>query len=503
MANELIINITSQETRVALLENGNLVEIYVESLKDRGIVGNIYKGKVVRVLPGIQAAFVDIGLEKASFLYVTDVEGNFEDLEAMLKGREEENGKLEFEDEDLREHPVHIEDLLKERQEVLVQVSKEPLGTKGARVTSHISIPGRHLVFMPTVNYVGVSRKIGNEKERKRLKEIIQRIKPDGVGFIVRTASERESEEGLKLDMEFLLRLWEYTMKKRGNAPVPSLIYQDLDVTLRIIRDFFTSDIDKLVVDSEKEYRKILNFMDSFMPSLKDKVELYREKEPIFEAYSIEADINKALGRKVWLRSGGYIVIEQTEALTAIDVNTGKYVGKKDLEETILKTNLDAAKEICHQLRLRNIGGIIIIDFIGMEKDAHREKVFRTLAERLRRDKTKTNVLRISELGLVEMTRKRTRESLTRTLCEPCSYCDGRGYLKSKSTICYELLRAVKKEASLTWGNIIVNVHPDIADILYNEEKSGIEEIERSFSKRIIIKADGRYHQEKYDIYEV
>lgn len=502
MSSELVINVTSQETRIALIENGVLAELFIERQSEKGIGGNIYKGKVVRVLPGMQAAFVDIGLSRSAFLYVADVYDDFDYLSLMM-GVSRENGDFAIERGTLAasSYSSQIEDMLHDGQEVLVQVSKEPIGSKGARVTTHISLPGHYLVFMPTVDHVGVSRRIENEGERKRLREIIDRIKPPGVGFIVRTASEGRTEEDLLVDMNFLLKIWEKIQNKKTNASVPSVIHCDLDICLRAIRDFYTKDVEKVIVDSDKEYSDIIEFIESFMPQLKHSVEFYEADEPIFDAYGIEVEISRALGRRVWLKSGGYIVIEETEALTAIDVNTGKYVGKGNPEDTILKTNLEAVKEIAYQLRLRNIGGIIIIDFIDMEKEGGRERVFQTLKEALKKDRARTNILRISELGLVEMTRKRTRENLSRMLCEPCPYCEGRGIIKSKTTLCFELFREIRREAMNVPSNlIIVSLHPEVADFLYDEERYAIEELENRLKKKITIKVRSDFHQEEYEI---
>ena len=504
MGNEILINVNSGETRVALLENGVLVEMYLERSSDQGISGNIYKGRVVRVLPGMQASFVDIGLDKAAFLYVTDVHQDFDDLELMMRSREEDaNGVGTSEDEDILDlnTPFQIEDLLHEGQEVLVQVSKEPLGSKGARITSHISLPGRHLVLMPMVDQVGVSRRIESETERRRLREILQRIKSPGCGFIVRTASEGKGEAELRQDMDFLLKMWNNVQKRKATSPVPSLLHKDLDITLRAIRDLFTQDVERAVIDSEEEYRKILDFCETFMPQLKSSIEFYDKEEPLFDFFGIEMEISRALGRRVWLKSGGYIVIEMTEALTVIDVNTGRYVGKRNLEDTILKTNLEAVREIAYQLRLRNIGGIIIIDFIDMEKESSREKVFQALTDALKKDKSKTNILKISELGLVEMTRKRTRESLGRILSERCFYCEGRGFLKSRSTICQEILREIQRDIrELRGDNVLVHVHPNVANFMYDEARCDIEKIEKRFSKRIIVSGKSDYHLEQFEI---
>ena len=499
MGSELVINTTSHETRIALIENGTIAELYIERSKIKGIVGNIYKGRVIRVLPGMQAAFVDIGMEKAAFLYVADVFDAIEEYETFLDAGE----KKEEPAEGREYHPVMhpIEDLLQEGQELLVQVSKEPIGTKGARITSHISLPGRHLVYMPTVDHVGISRRIEDEVERERLKEIVERIKSAGSGFIVRTVSEGKSEEDLASDLRYLTKLWSEIMGRKEGAGVPSLVHSDLDVTQKVVRDILTDQVDRIMVDAKPEHDKIVQFITTFMPKMKYSIELYEEDEPIFDHYGLEVDISRALGRKVWLKSGGYIIVEQTEALTAIDVNTGRFVGKHNLEDTILKTNLEAVKEIAYQLRLRNIGGIIIIDFIDMEKEVNREKVFTALEEALKADKSKTNILKISELGLVEMTRKRVRESLGRLLCEPCPYCEWRGYVKSKLTICHELFRELRREMlDIRGSKLMLTVHPQVADLLYDEERKGLEELEKRFKKSITIRAKPGFHQEQFEI---
>ncbi len=496
MANELIINVTPQETRVALLEEKVLTELYIERTKDRGIMGNIYKGKVVKVLPGMQAAFVDIGLEKASFLYVSDVYGGMEDYEEMIFQGEELPNSFNLSSQ--------IEDLLSEGQEVLVQVSKEPLGTKGTRITSHITLPGRYLVYMPTVDHVGVSRRIKDERERRRLRESIMAMRPPSSGFIVRTASEGAELDDIRTDMEFLIRLWTNIQKKKENSAAPSLIHNDLTMVLRVIRDILSPQVNRIIIDSKEEYEKILSFINTYIPKQKHELILYEKDEPIFDAYGIEMEIDKILGRKVWLKSGGSIVIDMCEALVAIDVNTGRYVGKRNLADTILKTNLEAAKEIAYQLRLRNIGGIIIIDFIDMEREGDREKVFQAFEEALRKDRQKTSIFEISELGLVEMTRKRTRENISRILSEPCPYCEGAGLIKSKTTVCYDIFREIERSSSALGGNsIMVEANPEVADLLYEEERGGVEELERILKKKILIKGKPGFHQEQFNIIEV
>jgi len=493
----LVINADGPETRVALIEQGQLVELYIERRRERGIVGNIYKGRVRRVLPGMQAAFVDIGAEKAAFLYVADVRGAPEDFKSLfLDSDEPHDGKR-----DKAQHHARIEDLVKENQEILIQVAKGPIGTKGARSTAYVSLPGRNLVFMPTVNHVGISRRISSEKERKRLRAILDSMRPEGAGFIVRTVAEGVSEKELRGDMEFLIKLWNSILKKNQGARAPALLYNDLDLLLRTVRDLFTPDVDKLIVDSKSEYERLLKFVNAFMPDFNGKIELYEGREPIFDGYGIEAEIDRALERKVSLRSGGSLIIDQGEALTAIDVNTGKFVGKKSLEETITKTNLEACKEVADQLRLRNIGGMIIVDFIDMDRDTNREKVMRAFEESLKQDKAKANVTKISELGLVEMTRKRTRESLGRMLTEPCPYCEGKGYIKSKITVCYEILRELRRDGhAIGDDSIFVNCNPEIADILVSVEQQYLDELEKRLQKKIVIQAKKRFHLEKFEI---
>ncbi|MCF6177967.1 MAG: Rne/Rng family ribonuclease [Geopsychrobacter sp.] len=497
MTRELVINTTSHETRVALLEGGHIAELYIEREREMGIVSNIYKGRVIRVLPGMQAAFVDIGLEKAAFLYVADVFDEMNEVARYVDG--DNSGTDQSEKEETPLPP--IEDLLKEGQEILVQISKEPISTKGARITSHISLPGRHLVYMPTVDHVGISRRIDDEEERERLRLLVETMKPEGSGFIVRTVSEGKSEADLKADMDFLVHLWKEISADIDARKAPALIHSDLDVTSKVLRDILTEDVRRIIVDSQEEYNKIVRFIRTFMPKLNYCIELYDGDEPIFDSFGLEVEISRALGKKVWLKSGGSIIIEQTEALTAVDVNTGRYVGKHNLEDTILKTNLEALKEIAFQLRLRNIGGLIIVDFIDMEKEAHREKVHASFEEVLKNDKNKTNILKISELGLVEMTRKRVRESIGRTLCEPCSYCDGKGYVKGHLTVIYEILRELQRElAGLPAGRITLLAHPDIAGLLIDEERAGIDELEQESGRNIIINSRPGFHVEQFEI---
>lgn len=510
MSGELVINVAPYETRVALLENGHVVEFYFERPSDKGITGNIYKGRVVKVLPGMQSAFVDIGLEKAAFLHVGDVILNQDDVvfaEFLKVERNNVSSEIGLVNESCRDISTSfiesspIEDRLREGQEILVQIAKEPLGSKGARVTTNITIPGRELVLMPLVRHVGVSRRIEDETERERLREIIASIKPSNVGLIVRTAAEGSDESKLAAEMDFLLKVWENIKEKSLKAPVPSIVYRELDVTLRAARDLFAKEVEKLIVDSEKEYEKILQFLDTFAPGLKAQIELYRGNRPIFDAYGIEMEIQRALDKKVWLKSGGYIVIESTEALTTIDVNTGRYVGKRNLEETILKTNLEAVQEIACQLRLRNIGGIIIIDFIDMERPSDRDRVFQALVDALKRDRSKTKVLPMSEFGLVQMTRKRTRESISRLLHEACPYCDGTGFVKSKQSVCYEILRSIERDRHEFFGKpLVIRAHPEVIGLFYDEERTSFEYVEEDLHARIYLQPDSSLHHEEFDI---
>jgi len=721
MSNILVINASGQETRVALIEQGTISEYYLERKNEKGIVGNIYKGKVVRVLPGMQAAFVDIGLDKAAFLYVGDivsdptfpgfseemdikagsVEGDPLEAEDVPEPSDEvapqaaetplpptpaeagaaaetsmesaavqglaaaagppmehtpEEGAAPLEtaalaqtaepagivdlhpddaidddegdgedesDEELDEadaahaaaeealaaeeaqaarspgatadsaaapqeqtqaapqpdagarglpadqrpaaregrrgrrrggrgrrrggeaprpagdqprverrqegngkpwqaperrggngekrngngkQRAQIQDLLKEGDEVLVQVVKDPIGTKGARITCHISLPGRHLVFMPTVDHVGISRRIENEKERRRLRELVDRFRPPGTGFIVRTVAENEPSEKLTADIKFLLGLWNEVGKTRESMKAPACVHPDLDLILRSVRDLFSDDVEKLMIDDRAEFERVQAFVEQAAPELKGRIELYGGEEPIFDEYGIEQELIRAQNRKVWLKSGGYIIIDQTEALVAIDVNSGRYVGKKgagaSLEDTITKINCEAAKEIVYQLRLRNIGGIIIIDFIDMDKGANREKVFKTLQEALAADRAKTNVLKISDIGLVEMTRKRVRESITRLTTEICPTCDGRGHVRSKTTMAYEIMREVQRAAGKhREDQLVVSCHPEVAKLLQGPEREAMRLLMMKLNKSITVRPQPQYHLEQYDLH--
>ena len=509
MYKQLIVNVSDHETRVALLEDGTIVELHLDRGDDSDVTGNIYKGKVLRVLPGMQAAFVDIGLNQAAFIYVDDVYNNdFKEYERMFQI---ENEEPDSEDEDNLEPEVlkrrrnfQIEELISEGQEMLIQVVKSPIGTKGARISSNVSLPGRFLVLMPTSDHIGISRRIENEDERERLRSAVRDLRINSYGYIVRTAAEGEPSGKLVSEMSFLDNLWKNIQKKFEKAPTPSLLHQEISVSLRAVRDLLIHEVEKVVIDSKATYDAVLSFLDIYMPALKDHVVLYEGTEPLFDAYNLEGDISRALKRKVWLKSGGYITIEHTEALVAIDVNTGRYVGKHNLEETILETNLEALKEIAYQIRLRDIGGIIIIDFIDMDKKSNQEKVFNALNEALLRDKSKTHVLPMSEMGLIQMTRKRTREPLTRIMCEPCYYCDGEGYIISKQSICYSIYREILRESQDMEGvRLTLRANPQIAELLHGEENHLIVALEKAIGKQIVIYPDTTYHLEEFDIFEI
>lgn len=494
MTTEILINATSYEVRLALVEDGNLSEFHMQRPTEKGLMGNVYKGRVVRVLPGMQAAFIDIGLERTGFLYVDDVC-------AVSDSAKHDACLTDCSLINVRADGLHIEDLLQEGQNIVVQVSKDPIGTKGARLTCHITLPCRNLVFIPQTNHIGISRKIEDEEVREKLRNLIDTLRPEGSGFIVRTVAEHATSSELEADMEFLLLLWDEITDKAGTSPVPGLIYEDLDITLRSIRDFFSCDVDSLVIDNRVAYEKLLAHVQTFAPQLTDKISLYEKHTPLFEAYNIEVEISRAIEKKVWLRSGGYIIIESTEALSVIDVNTGRYVGKNDLNDTIFKTNMEAAIEIAYQLRLRNIGGIIIIDFIDMENDSHREQLYTTFKEAVKKDKSRNNILKLSEFGLVQMTRKRNSENLHQLMCEPCHYCSGEGMIKSRRTICYDIFRILNRNSTKHKGSTItLRVHPRIADLLAGEEETTKKNVEKEIGKRIIVAPSKELHIEKYEI---
>ncbi|MFO1518068.1 MAG: Rne/Rng family ribonuclease [bacterium] len=517
MPNELIVNVTSGETRVAFVEGGVLSELLIERVRETGIAGNIYKGKVQRVLPGMNAAFVEIGQEKAAFLYATDFSQEIKDVEEDDEDDEEEidlenTGEFETEEEEEGEEEIRrsyrwagrrpIQNLLKPNQEILVQVARDPISTKGARITSHISLPGRFLVYMPTWGKVGISKRIGSYEERSRLRQIIRKARPSQGGFIVRTAAEGATEEQITQDITFLARLWQDILRKKETVAAPALIQPELDVALRGLRDLYGARIDRVIVDDPEEYEKIDHFLENLMPEMRQNLELYRRNEPIFDHFGIESEINRALGKKVWLKSGGYLIVDQTEALTTIDVNTGRFTGKKNLEETILQNNLEAVHEIAYQLKIRNIGGIIILDLIDMERRGNREKVYAELREALKNDRAKSTITKISEIGLIEMTRKRSRESLKGILCENCPYCEAKGYVKSATTVVFEVFRQLRREAFVTQEKkLYLNVHASVSNLLHGEERKELEALEKKIGKKIEVKAQTGYHLEQFDIH--
>lgn len=531
MSKQILVNASHYETRVATLENGEIRSLHIEREEDRNVVGNVYKGLVKRVLPGMQAAFLELGLERTAFLYVDDIVedpfGSEVEVEEELADDDDDHDEDREVNPENDESPqrgkrtdrskggrggrfaqrrsrgsANIQDLLKEGQEILVQVAKAPIGTKGARLTTHISLPGRNLVLMPTVKHLGISRRIEHDRERRRLRELFtRRIRPRGVGFIIRTVAEGKSFRELKTDADYLVKVWSRIKRDASRKKAPSLIHEDLSLGMRAVRDFFTDEVDSFVIDDPIEYDRIIKFIGQFMPRLKSRVKLFKGPSQLFEHYGIEAEISRALGKKVWLKSGGYLLIDQSEALTAIDVNTGRYVGSKSLEETIFKTNLEAVKEIAYQLRIRNVGGIIIIDLIDMENTDNREKIFQALQEALGEDRSRTNILKISDLGLVEMTRKRTHEDLVRYLTESCGNCEGRGYHKSRRTVCFEIFREIEKEALVDTKNIVVFAHPDVSFKMNEDEREHVLKLEGRFSKKITIKSDPSFHVEQYEVF--
>ncbi|MGB1108838.1 MAG: ribonuclease G [Gammaproteobacteria bacterium] len=479
MSEEILINVTPQETRVAVVENGVLQEILIERARRRGIVGNIYKGKVSRVLPGMQAAFVDVGLDRAAFLHVSDI---------AQPGVEEPS--------------TDINALLTEGDQVMVQVVKDPLGTKGARLTTNLTFPSRYLVMMPGNDALGVSAKIEDEGDRQRLKSIVAEANEgDGTGFIIRTAAEGVDDAAIAEDMHFLTKLWEMVQLKARGLTAPATVHEDLPLALRILRDFVGRNLEKVRIDSREMYSRAREFVGQFCPDNQALLEHYPGERPLFEFYAIEDEIQKALDRKVTLKSGGYLIIDQTEAMTTIDVNTGGYVGRRNLEETIFKTNLEAAQAIARQLRLRNLGGIIILDFIDMQMDEHKRQVMRALEKALEKDYAKYHICDVSPLGLVEMTRKRTRESLEHTLCEGCPTCGGRATLKTAETVAYEIFREILREArQFDSDEMLVIASQAVVDLMLDEESSSVADLEAFIKKPIRFQAETLYTQEQFDV---
>ena len=515
MPSEILINSNAREIRVALIENSHLAELFIEHHDSKGIVGNIYKGKVIKILPGMQVAFVDMGLDKAGFLCANDIDiteipeskkkdwATDQNKNTTSSHEEESSFPDDYSSPNLSKHQIPIQILLKEGQEVIVQVTKNPLGTKGARITTHIGLPGRNLVYLPTSSDIFVSRRIENETERTRLKTILQEIENLGGGYIVRTAGQECKKSDFESDLSFLYRLWGSLQEKSKVTSSCSLLYEDLNLIFRSIRDLVTNDLTRIVLDSKLEYQNCLKFCENYLPHIYSKIVLHQEPTPIFDRFGIEIEINRALDRKVCLKSGGYISIDQTEALVAIDVNTGKYVGNSDPEETILKTNLEAVKEIAYQLRLRNIGGIIIIDFIDMLMEESKEAVWNSLTLSLKNDRSRTKILKISELGLLEMTRKRARESLVQTLCNICFYCEGKGQNKSPTTICNDIIRSVQKISKKNYLDqkiITIEMNPFVYDIFFEEEASFLEYTEKEYGLEVKLLKKHELHQEKYNI---
>jgi ribonuclease G len=486
MSTEILINASSHEARAAVVESGVLQEVFLERLSRRGLISNIYRGRVSRVLPGMQAAFIDIGMERTAFLHASDI----------FDPRHAETG-IE------PPHTENIRALVSEGNEILVQVVKDPLGTKGARLTTFMTLPSRYLVYMPKGRGVGVSARIEDEAERERLRVAVQAgILPDeDAGFIVRTAAEDAPEEALRADMIYLRKLWEFVRQKGLRTQPGNLVHADLPLHLRVLRDLMRPDVEKVLIDQPSAHREMQEFATAFMPEALPRIELYEDARPLFELHHVEEEIQKALERKVSLKSGGYLIIDQTEAMTTIDVNTGAFVGHRNLEETIFRTNLEAAVTIARQLRLRNLGGIIIIDFIDMEEAEHRRQVILALEKALNDDHVKTNISSVSPLGLVEMTRKRTRESLEHLLCQSCPTCEGRGFVKSTETVCYEVFREIVRQArQFDCKQLMVLAHQDVIERLLDEESSALGELELVTGKPIRLQTESLYAVDQYDV---
>jgi ribonuclease G len=481
VSEELLVNVTPQETRVAFVENGVLQEVHIERSTKRGLVGNIYRGKVMRVLPGMQAAFVDIGLERTAFLHAKDI----------LNGHADESAE-----------EVQIQQLVREGEQIVVQVAKDPLGTKGARLTTQLSIPSRFLVYLPGSENLGISQRIDSSVERERLREVIREHGAElKGGFIVRTAAEGVSSEILAKDIEFLGRLWGEIEQRIAVGTNVKLIHEDMQVVMRTMRDIASVDIEKISIDSRETFKKVKSFTAKLIPEIADRIVHYVGDRPLFDLYGIEDEIHKALERKVQLKSGGYLIFDQTEAMTTIDVNTGGFVGHRNLEETIFKTNLEAAQSIARQLRLRNLGGIIIIDFIDMDEPDHRRQVLRALERALEKDNAKAHISEVSSLGLVQMTRKRTRESLEHVLCECCPTCSGRGTIKTAETVCFEIYREITREArAYDTEQLLVLASQEVVDLLIDEQSTAIAELESFVGREIRFQVESLYTQEQYDV---
>lgn len=489
MSEEILVNITPTETRVAIVENGMLQEVYIERSASKGIAGNIYKGKVVRVLPGMQAAFVDIGLERTGFIHVSDIAVIDQDGIEQRSNQEPD-----------------IRTILREGQSLIVQVIKDPIGTKGARLTTHLSVPSRYLVYMPHTQHIGISQRLEDEQERDRLREVVEScIEIEAMeklgGFIIRTAAEGAGKDELLADIRYFKRLWAALERKMKQGEVPAIIYEDLPLYMRTMRDLVRPEIEKIRIDSKESFQNVSQFAEDYIPELKDRIEYYPGERPIFDLYSVEDEIQKALGRKVALKSGGYLIIDQTEAMTTIDVNTGGFVGHRNLEETIFKTNLEAASSLARQLRVRNLGGIIIIDFIDMKNPEDRRQVHRTLEKAMENDYAKNSITGVSDLGLVEMTRKRTRESLEHVMCEECPICEARGSVKTAETICYEIFREILREArAYETDKLLVLASQSVVDRLLDEESASVADLEEFIGKTIQFQVEAVYSQEQFDV---
>jgi ribonuclease G len=519
MTKEMIISSNGHETMVAILEDDLVAEVFVERERQRGVVGNVYKGRVSKVLPGMQSSFIDLGLERDGFLYVAEVIDTLEEFEKLESGDEDEKGPegrppgtgtAPQRGRDDNRPQARIEDLLKEGQEILVQVVKEPLGTKGARLTSHVTMPGRFLVFMPAVDHIGVSRKIESREERSRLRGIVREFR-EAHGFtggvIIRTAAAGRPKEDILSDLDAFHAIWTDIRNRMESSRAPAVVYREQSLVGKLLRDLLTDEFQAIRIDHAEEYQRVLDLVQRILPTLAPRVKLYSKPFPIFDEYGVQAEIDKALKSKVWLKSGGSIVINQTEALVAIDVNTGRYVGKKSsgrLEDTIVKTNLEAVKEIVRQIRLRDLGGIIVLDFIDMEEKKNRQKVLQAVELELKKDRSPSKALAVADFGLVIITRKRVKQSLERVLTEPCPYCSGSGVIKSSSTICYEILNEVKKIGpDLNGHRLLLRVNPDIARALKEEESEVLRDLKQSIGKDVTIKPDMQLHHEQFDVMAV
>ena len=519
MNKEMIVSSNGHETMVAILEDDLVAEMFVERERHRGVVGNVYKGRVSKVLPGMQSSFIDLGLERDGFLYVADVIDTLAEFDKLAGDEDDEaggagnggGGHKGRPERDRQDRPTQkIEELLKEGQEIVVQVVKEPLGTKGARLTTHVTMPGRFMVFMPTVDHIGVSRKIESREERGRLRGIVKEFR-EAHGFtggvIIRTAAGGRPKEDILGDLDAFHKIWTEMRQRNESSRAPAVLFQEQSIVARLLRDLLTEDFQAIRIDNAQEYQRVMELIERIMPSLAPKVKLYSKPFPIFDEYGVQAEIDKALKSKVFLKSGGSIVINQTEALVAIDVNTGRFVGKKTsgrLEDTIVKTNLEAVKEIVRQVRLRDLGGIIVLDLIDMDDKKNRLKVYQAVEQELRKDRSPSKALQVSDFGLVIITRKRVKQSLERVLTEPCPYCAGTGVIKSSSTICYEILNEVKKVGpDINGHRLVLRVNPDIARALKEEESGVLKDLRASIGKDVTIKADVHLHHEQFDVMAV